>query len=117
MEPTAIAAGLVTFLGVLACARACRVLPGDRGCPGCRGHTVPFRPRVWPSFLASRILWRWCPACGWRGLRRTRPDRDERSDGAVGHDSGFRWGRPDPGSAPVFRWKDARRRERDPSAS
>lgn len=117
MEPMAIAAGLVTFLGALACARAYRALPGSRPCPGCAGATVPVRPRIWPSWLGKRILWRWCPACGWRGLRRARPDPEGSADHAVGHVSGFLWRRPDPGSAPIFRWKDGRRKGRDRPAS
>lgn len=39
-----------------------------RGCPACFQPTAPVRVR-WLERL-SRLEWRWCTYCGWRGLAR-----------------------------------------------
>jgi hypothetical protein len=39
-----------------------------RGCPACFHPTAPVRVR-WLERL-SRLEWRWCTYCGWRGVAR-----------------------------------------------
>lgn len=68
----------LTFLGLIVLRVALLTLGGlllirpVRRCPACFGDTVP----VLISSLErlTRLEWRWCARCGWRGLaRRDRP--------------------------------------------
>lgn len=43
------------------------LIPRIRGCPACFESTVRVR-RPWLRRLLPWFEWRWCPACGWKGL-------------------------------------------------
>lgn len=105
MSVLALLVGAGTFLAVLAAALLLRRLPSGRYCPGCGEATVPLRPGVWTRLIRPRIHVRWCPACGWSGLRRRRPPVGP-SGRPPAHESGFKWARPDLSDAPLFVWRD-----------
>lgn len=73
----------LTFLGLIVLRVALLTIGGlllirpVRDCPACFCPTVAVLS-AWLERL-TRLEWRWCPTCGWRGLAR----RDRRRGGAA----------------------------------
>jgi len=97
-------AGSLAVVAVLAAALAYRALPTGRMCPQCGGLTATVRPPGRLRWLARWVQWRWCSRCGWEAAGRRGPEW-RAGMRPVDHDSGFRWGSPAVGDAPIFYWR------------
>lgn len=116
MHLVAVFVGCGTFVVVLAGALALRRIPVSRACPDCATPTSPIQGGFWLGLVRPKLHRRWCSACGWTGVRRSRAPVAP-TDEPPAHESGFHWARPDPSDAPLFVWRDdGRRRGRGPSS-
>ena len=82
---------------------AWRGLGWGRHCPTCGRRTLPVAHRGGLRYFARTIVRRWCPGCGWEGLRRRRYRSLEHH--ATDTVSGFRWAKPSEEDRPLL-WKD-----------
>ncbi len=96
--------GILSMLLVVTASVAYLALPRGRLCPQCGGMTNPVVLRRLLRLLSPWLQWRWCSRCSWEGPGRRGPDLGP-LDPPIGHNSGFRWGMPDPNDVPIFYWR------------
>ena len=96
--------GILSMLLVVTASVAYLALRRGRLCPHCGGSTNPVVLRRLLRLLSPWLQWRWCSRCGWEGPGRRGPDLGP-LDPPADHESGFRWGAPDPEDVPIFYWR------------
>jgi hypothetical protein len=110
----AIFAAVTALLAALLIGRTWGVLSTlqhGKHCPMCGRRAFPLAHRTLARLLGRFVQRRWCPACGWEGLRRRR--HRVPVSGEVDRASGFRWAAPPAEDRPLL-WND-RDKNRDDS--
>ena len=81
-------------------------LEQGRHCPTCGRKSLPVAHHGAMRYLARSVVRRWCPGCGWEGLRRRRHRAVEPTPAGA---AGFRWAAPQEDDRPLL-WKDGDRK-------
>lgn len=99
---------IIAVVAVLAAAAAGRAWGAWRGiewgrhCPTCGRKSFPVAHQRTMWRLPRSVIRRWCPGCGWEGLRRRRYRTIEAARAGA---AGFRWAEPAEEDCPLL-WKD-----------